>query len=565
MIAVESDNILAASSILWAVSQTLGPRYVDYLNEASSSGNTALLLAAKHGNEPILRFLLEEGATVLPANRRGQAAVHVAAHRGFATCLELLLDSPVRSNFGGGGAFILAAMVPVRDDAGECRYIDAHDRAGFTALHLAAITGSSAAVAALVERGATLDSPVLRGMERLPFLCGGSTPLHIAAAQGDARTCLILLDGQWRHPGLELRRVRNMLGLTPLNCALLGGHHDVVRILLESGTRAGRGGRRGRSSAAAANGIGESSPGTGLYRMVPLHASFPDSLREHMLAVLQRAALLLQLKEIAGEWQAEGAEQAADISIISNMPLVSLNLNQIQGLQGLLRRRETSLKDFLYGLESTLRGASASGRRTRRRDRRRRAAAAEVEVAAAAAAEVEVEMAPAAITEEEDSESEDEVEVESGDRERQHERDNSLEAALHEISGVVVGGGSTSGTESESTLRDALRPREPENEQGKAISAAAAACMPCDEDCSICMDARTEISFLPCSHSLCFNCACRLLARGTDAATCPFCRQSVESVTALVGARSKLGLKSKGEAKDDGVEPSDTDARVPSV
>jgi len=80
-------------------------------------------------------------------------------------------------------------------------------------------------------------------------------------------------------------------------------------------------------------------------------------------------------------------------------------------------------------------------------------------------------------------------------------------------------------------------------------------------DCSICMDARTEISFLPCAHSLCFHCACRLLVRGNDAATCPFCRQPVESVTAMEGARSSSIQAGKGKEEvsvtsDGGVSPS---------
>ncbi|KAH7623923.1 putative Ankyrin-3 [Nannochloris sp. 'desiccata'] len=570
MIAAENDNILAVSTILWACEQTLGPSYLTYLNDASSSGNTALILAARHGNEAIIRILLEEGATVLPANRRGQAAVHVAAHGGHSACLELILDAPIRSSLaggvGGGGARI-AAMASVRDYSGESRYIDAHNRAGFTALHLAAITRSSSAVTALVERGATLDTPVLRGMERLPFLCGGSTPLHIAAAQGDAQTCLVLLDGQWRHPGLELRRVRNMLGLTPLNCALLGGHHDILRSLLDSGSRTTRDGRRGGrrgAAAAAANGLADPLGGTAatsLYRMIPLSASFPDSLREHMLAVLQRAALLLQLREIAGEWRLEGAAQPTDTLIVSNLPLLSLNVSQINKLQTLLRRRETSLKDFLYGLESTLRRTGTDGRtrtssRRSRRTRQREAAevaAAGAAIPAAAAPDEDVEGAhaesaeieAAAIAELASSSSSDDDGEEDGRIERQ--RRNDLELALHEISGIAAGGVSINGTEGAAAGVEDQQQQLSANNQEEGKSPRALLAVVFDEDCSICMDARTEITFLPCAHSLCFQCACRLCARGRDAATCPFCRQPVDSVTALAGARSSLA-KGKDES-----------------
>lgn len=70
------------------------------------------------------------------------------------------------------------------------------------------------AAAVLIRTGASPDVPVLRGLQpRLPYLSGGSTALHIAAYQGDARMCLVLLEAQWRQPGVELRRLRNARGL----------------------------------------------------------------------------------------------------------------------------------------------------------------------------------------------------------------------------------------------------------------------------------------------------------------------------------------------------------------
>lgn len=55
--------------------------------------------------------------------------------------------------------------------------------------------GSPAAATLLLRCGASADVPVLRGLQlRIPHLCGGSTPLHIAAFQGDARMCLVLLE-----------------------------------------------------------------------------------------------------------------------------------------------------------------------------------------------------------------------------------------------------------------------------------------------------------------------------------------------------------------------------------
>ena len=207
----EQGNVLITSCILDASQQLLGQQYITYINAAAASGNTALMLACKRGHPAIVRALLEEGASPLPANRRADTAAHLAAARNHPECLELILDAPIRTL---GGVSARVAYRPVRDSAGETRFIDAHDRDGFSPLHLAAIARSFQCALALVQRGALLDTPVLRGMERLPFLCGGSSPLHIAAAQGDTRTCIVLLEGQARHPGLELRRIRNMVGLS---------------------------------------------------------------------------------------------------------------------------------------------------------------------------------------------------------------------------------------------------------------------------------------------------------------------------------------------------------------
>jgi len=238
MLAGKIGNVLIVSTLLWACEQLLGDGYITYINTANSRGNTAIYAAAKRGHTTVVRILLEEGATPLPANCRGETALHIACRRGHAACVELLLDAPVHAL---GGVTPIAAHAPVRDIVGESRYIDSLSHHGFAPLHLAAFSRNTAVLSALVQRGAALDAQIARGIERLPFLCGGSTPLHISAAQGDLRSCIVLLEGQWRHPGLDLRGIRNMLGLTPLNCALLGGHHEVVRVLVElGGRRSGR-------------------------------------------------------------------------------------------------------------------------------------------------------------------------------------------------------------------------------------------------------------------------------------------------------------------------------------
>lgn len=330
--AVKGGNVITVSTLLWAAEQHLGDDYNRFINDVDLFGNGALHMAAKYGNTTLLRVLLEEGANPLSANRRGNTPLHFACAYANAACAEILLDSRVTP---ADGREVVASQAMVLDRVGETRYIDAMNSTGLTALHLAVLNSSQMTTIVLVTRGAQLDCGVGRGLDRLPYLCGGSTPLHIAASQGDAQTCLILLEAQWRFPGLELRRIRNIVGLTPLNCALLGGYHHVVRILVDTPRR-----ERLLTSSAA-----HGSPSS----------HFPSSLRQHMLGVLQKARLLVLLRDIAMHWKAEGVAKESDSQILDLYGISNLSYAKIIRMRSLLEDEDSSLRDVLHGFECTLR------------------------------------------------------------------------------------------------------------------------------------------------------------------------------------------------------------------
>ena len=327
MLAARGGNVLTVSSLLWAAEQVLGDNYTLFLNESDIHGNTALHVAAKHGHVTILRILLEEGCNPLCANGRGNTPLHLASMKGHASCAELLLDARVQVN----GREITASHATTMDAIGETRYIDSLNASGLAPLHLAAFVSSHTTVVVLVEHGAILDVSVARALDRLPYMCGGSTPLHIAASQGDARMCRILLDGQWRHPGVELRRIRNVLGLTPLNCALLGGYHEVVRVLIEAPRRDRV---TGRDSA--------------------IRNGFPASIRDHMIVILKKASLLVSLRDIALKWKDKGCGKASDDQILGLNGILNLSPEKITKMRRLLENEDVSLRDVLFGLECTL-------------------------------------------------------------------------------------------------------------------------------------------------------------------------------------------------------------------
>lgn len=329
--AVKNGNVITVSTLLWAAEQNLGDDYNKFINDVDLFGNGALHMAAKYGNTTLLRVLLEEGANPLSANRRGNTPLHFACAYANAACAEILLDCRVTP---ADGREVVAAQAMVLDRVGETRYIDAMNSTGLTALHLAVLNASQMTTIVLVTRGAQLDCGVGRGLDRLPYLCGGSTPLHIAASQGDAQTCLILLEAQWRFPGLELRRIRNIVGLTPLNCALLSGYHHTVRVLVDTP-------RRDRLLTSSVQGVPSSH--------------FPSSLRQHMLGVLQKARLLVLLRDIAMHWKAQGVAKESDSQILDLYGISNLSYTKIIKMRKLLEDEESSLRDVLHGFECTLR------------------------------------------------------------------------------------------------------------------------------------------------------------------------------------------------------------------
>jgi hypothetical protein len=134
-------------------------------------------------------------------------------------------------------------------------------------------------VSELVAAGAQLDVPLLAVGLRSPLLlppclAGGSTALHMAAATGRASLVTVLLHAQQqRHPGLELRRMRNARGMTPLNVALICGFTNLASLL-------------------AAGAPVPPPPGAARPRQLP------PLLRQQLLALVHRAALLSQLREL---------------------------------------------------------------------------------------------------------------------------------------------------------------------------------------------------------------------------------------------------------------------------
>ena len=174
-------------------------------------GRTPLLLCARErGRAEMTRLLIEAGAKINARDKSGVTPLHLAAWRGKAGVVDVLLEN---------GAIIPSKGFKVRDlpifaaekglDSLFAKIIDLDIDVNFqtgvggTLLHLAASGGSEKIVAALVEKG--LDVNQKDG--------NGWAPLHYAAMNGQKAAAAKLLEKK-----ADIN-IRNTIGQTAFNIA----------------------------------------------------------------------------------------------------------------------------------------------------------------------------------------------------------------------------------------------------------------------------------------------------------------------------------------------------------
>uniref|UniRef100_A0A671YFD0 Ankyrin repeat domain 52 n=1 Tax=Sparus aurata TaxID=8175 RepID=A0A671YFD0_SPAAU len=196
-------------------------------------GRTALYLAAQRGFASCVEVLLKhEASYTLKEHKHKWTALHAAGVFGQMDCLLLLvnreqsadiIDSP---DTQGQTALMLAALGRHTD----CVHIllekganaDAADKKGFTALHRAAMLGSEDCVSALLEHGA---SALCRDSQ-------GRTPLHLTASLGHTELLRTLLIAAMKADPLD--SILDYRGCTPTHWAAYHGHEGCLHILLEN-------------------------------------------------------------------------------------------------------------------------------------------------------------------------------------------------------------------------------------------------------------------------------------------------------------------------------------------
>uniref|UniRef100_A0A8C5HPH9 Serine/threonine-protein phosphatase 6 regulatory ankyrin repeat subunit C-like n=1 Tax=Gouania willdenowi TaxID=441366 RepID=A0A8C5HPH9_GOUWI len=152
-------------------------------------------IQAYYGHGKALLLLCETLVSLDVRDIEGQTALHLAAQRGFSSCVEVLLKHQ--------------ASYTLKDHK--------HKR---TALHV--VLGSEDCVLAVLEHGA---SALCRDSQ-------GRTPLHLAASRGHTELLLTLLKAVKKADPLD--SLLDYSGFTPTHWAAHHGHDGCLRVLLNN-------------------------------------------------------------------------------------------------------------------------------------------------------------------------------------------------------------------------------------------------------------------------------------------------------------------------------------------
>ncbi|KAK8944974.1 putative E3 ubiquitin-protein ligase XBOS33 [Platanthera zijinensis] len=209
------------------------------VNSKNYCGQTALMQACRHGHWEIVQTLLLYRCNVTRADYlSGRTALHFAAVGGHVRCIRLLVADFVPSS--------PRQMAPLEvEDRDGCprntgldsssgytydqlaltKFINKIADGGLTALHIAALNGSSDCVQLLLDLHANVASVTFPYGSSMNLIGAGSTPLHYAACGGNLRCCQVLLSRG------SSRLTLNCNGWLPVDVAKIWGHYALEALL----------------------------------------------------------------------------------------------------------------------------------------------------------------------------------------------------------------------------------------------------------------------------------------------------------------------------------------------
>ncbi|XP_074856929.1 protein TANC1 isoform X2 [Carettochelys insculpta] len=193
-------------------------------------GETALTAAAGRGKLEVCELLLEHGAVVTRANRRGIPPLFCAVRQGHWQVAKLLIEHGADVNLSdkqGRTPLMVASceghLSTVEFLLSKGAAISSLDKEGLTALSWACLKGHRGVVQYLAENGATIDQ-----VDK-----NGRTPLDLAAFYGDSDIVQYLVE-----KGAVIEHV-DYSGMRPLDRAIGCRNTSVVITLLRKGAKLG--------------------------------------------------------------------------------------------------------------------------------------------------------------------------------------------------------------------------------------------------------------------------------------------------------------------------------------
>ncbi|XP_043394958.1 serine/threonine-protein phosphatase 6 regulatory ankyrin repeat subunit A isoform X5 [Chelonia mydas] len=237
------------------------------VNQENKNDWSPLLMAAERGHTAIVKILLQHHARVDVFDEHGKAALHLAAENGHDQIADMLLWhkafvnaktklglTPLHLSAQNGYNHLVKLLVET-----HLASIDAMTLTKRTPLHLAALTGQLDVCTSLLSMSADVNATDMQGQTPLHLAAEndhsevvqfflkhkpelvtsanveGSTCAHIAASKGSVAVIKELL--KFNKVGATTARNKTNYS-TPLHLAAAGGHHEVVKVLLQTGASA---------------------------------------------------------------------------------------------------------------------------------------------------------------------------------------------------------------------------------------------------------------------------------------------------------------------------------------
>ncbi|CAG9761215.1 unnamed protein product [Ceutorhynchus assimilis] len=198
---------------------------VDSMCSVDNQGNTPLHLAAKKGQNKIVKALLVCDAEKESKNKWGFTPLHLAAKEGHHEVISILLENTANVNainsLGQTPFHMLGYSNSVRSIELLLKFganIEAKDKNDYTPLHSAIEQGHHEVVIILLEKNANVNA-----INR-----DGQTPLHIACCTNNIRSIELLLK-----LGANIE-AKDKNDHTPLHSAIKKNHYEVIIILFEN-------------------------------------------------------------------------------------------------------------------------------------------------------------------------------------------------------------------------------------------------------------------------------------------------------------------------------------------